>query len=71
MARELGQPSAAVTAAMGVAKLYGLIVDKSQNENRSVIVSELDDATLTHIATGGSTGAVEQKGSKEKPSRVH
>lgn len=71
MARELGQPSAAVTAAMGVAKLYGLIIDKSQNENRSVIVNELDDATLTHIATSGSAGVAEQKGGTEKPSRVH
>ena len=71
MARQLGQPSAAVTAAMGIAKLYGLIVDRTQNENRNIIVNELDDATLTRIASGGGAGIVEAQGGAGDPTRVH
>ena len=71
MARQLGQPSAAVTAAMGVAKLYGLIVDKTQNENRNIPADELPDAELARIAAGGSDRTDTAKGGKEKPARVH
>jgi len=35
LAREQGQPSAAVSAVMGLAKIHGLVVDKSNNENRN------------------------------------
>lgn len=71
MAAKVGQPAAMVSAAMGKAKLYGLIIDKSQNENRSVIVNELDDATLTHIASGSGAGVAKPKGGEEEPTRVH
>lgn len=33
LARELGQPSPAITATMSIAKLYGLDINKNQNEN--------------------------------------
>lgn len=35
LARKEGQSSAAVSAVMGLAKIHGLIVDKSSNENKN------------------------------------
>lgn len=35
LAREQGQPSAAVSAVMGLAKIHGLVVDKSSTENKN------------------------------------
>jgi hypothetical protein len=42
LARELGQPSAAVTAVMGMAKLHGLLIDKveSENKNTTYVISD-------------------------------
>jgi hypothetical protein len=42
LARQLGQPSAAVTATMGKAKLYGLLVDKVESEtvNTTYVISD-------------------------------
>jgi phage terminase small subunit len=65
------QHAAAVSAAMGIAKLHGLIIDKSQNENRNITADELPDSDLAHIAAGGSAGVVKAKGGEEEPSRVH
>lgn len=61
MARELGQPSAAVSASMGIAKLYGLLVDKveSENVNRNYVIAdqpeEMDADTWMqkHASHGG------------------
>jgi len=35
-ARQLGQPSAAISASMGIAKLHGLVVDRAENKNTNV-----------------------------------
>ena len=48
LAREQGQTSAAVSAVMGLAKIHGLVIDKSSNENRNtgtvrVTWSDADD----------------------------
>lgn len=65
------QHAAAVSAAMGIAKLHGLIIDKSQNENRNITADELPDADLAHIAAGGRDRAAEKAGGAEEPTRVH
>lgn len=64
MARELGQPSAAVTAAMGVAKLYGLLVDKVEAEtvNTTYVISDTPEEVSSEewIARHKPSGARNQ-----------
>lgn len=52
LARELDMPAAAVAAAMGLAKLHGLIVEKRHNTNVNVDATQLSDAELEDIAAG-------------------
>ena len=40
-AGEEGQPSAAVSASMGKAKLHGLLTDKQQTEHSGIVVTEV------------------------------
>lgn len=54
LARELGQPAASISAAMGIAKLHGLIVEKRQNTNVNIDANQLSDAELEDIASGRS-----------------
>ncbi len=41
LAHSLGQPSAAVSASMGKAKLHGLLTDKQQTEHSGTVVTEI------------------------------
>lgn len=56
LARENAQSAAAVTAAMGLAKLHGLIVEKREVKNVST-VEDLDDNELADLARSGRSGA--------------
>jgi phage terminase small subunit len=58
LARQLEQTSAAVSAAMGIAKLHGLIVDKVKAEVRRDM-ADMTDEELAAIATGRSSGVTE------------
>jgi phage terminase small subunit len=49
LARQNGQPAAAVSAAMGLAKIHGLIVDKAELTHKTS-VEDLSDAELADIA---------------------
>lgn len=55
LAHSAGQPSAAVSAIMGIAKLHGLVTDKRINENIVRPVRELSDAELLAIINGQET----------------
>lgn len=41
LALQEGQPSAAVSASMGKAKLHGLLTDKQQTEHSGIVVTEV------------------------------
>lgn len=58
LARENAQSGAAVTAAMGLAKLHGLIVEKREVTHKQG-VEDLSDAELGNIARGSSNGTAE------------
>lgn len=46
LARDLSQPSAAITASMGIAKLHGLVIDKAENKNTNTN-AEASDKIMT------------------------
>ena len=52
LARQEKQPSAAISAVMGKAKLHGLIIDKADNKTK-LSADESIAGLLTRIATGG------------------
>jgi predicted SPOUT superfamily RNA methylase MTH1 len=60
-AADLGQPAAMVSASMGKAKLYGLLVDKVESENTNinyVVSSEPEEAdSQVWVQKYGSSGA--------------
>ena len=58
LARQNAQSGAAVTAAMGLAKLHGLIVEKREVTHKQG-VEDLSDAELGNIARGSSDGTAE------------
>ena len=58
LARDNAQSGAAVTAAMGLAKLHGLIVEKREVTHKQG-VEDLSDAELGNIARGSSDGTAE------------
>lgn len=58
LARQNAQSGAAVTAAMGLAKLHGLIVEKREVTHKQG-VEDLSDAELGNIARGSGNGAAE------------
>jgi phage terminase small subunit len=58
LARRNAQSGAAVTAAMGLAKLHGLIVEKREVTHKQG-VEDLSDAELGNIARGSGNGAAE------------
>lgn len=73
LARDLKQPSAAVAATMGKAKLFGLITDKvqgrfSMNDGRA---DELGDDELAHIASRGGGGTIAPKVGPKGPDQLH
>ncbi len=70
LARSLDQPSAAVSASMGLAKLHGLIVDKVR-ASVSREPDDLSDADLAAIATGSRTTPSAQARSSQDSDTVH
>lgn len=58
LAHSIGQPSAAVSAIMGIAKLHGLIVDKRVTENINRSAQEMTDDELTAIVRAKDGAAV-------------
>jgi phage terminase small subunit len=56
-ARTLGNPSAAVAATMGLAKVTGHVTDKVKMDAVLRDEREMSDAELSHIAAAGSIGA--------------
>ena len=67
LARQNAQSGAAVTAAMGLAKLHGLIVEKREVTHKQG-VEDLSDAELGNIARGSGNGAAE---AAPRPPRAH
>lgn len=49
LAVKVGQAGAAVSATMGLAKLHGLIVDRSKNDNTNRAVDEFTDAQIDAV----------------------
>jgi phage terminase small subunit len=56
---------------MDVAKLNGLIVDRSENRNTNQNVSDLNDDELERIAAGGRSGTAETAQGETQPDPVH
>jgi phage terminase small subunit len=72
LARKEGQTSAAVSAAMGIAKLHGLVVDKVKQDSTIKRESDqLSDTELEAIATGSSARTSEEKESAPQPDSLH
>ena len=43
LARQSSQPSAAIAASMGIAKLHGLVIDKAESKNLTITASVTDE----------------------------
>ena len=69
MAREIAQPSASVAAVNAIAKLNGLIIEKTENTNKQV--DNMSDADLADIARTGSAGASKEKSSTKGSNPLH
>jgi len=73
LARERGQSGAAVAATMGLAKLHGLIIDRSERGKPGEF-ADMSDAELATIARYGSSrgnGVAEKANGAAKPDRFH
>lgn len=70
LARKLEMPAAAISAVMGIAKLHGLIVDKSE-VTRKRDVTDISDAELLAIAQGSSSRVIAPQNGARRADPVH